>query len=789
MTDSRGVILPTFSGKNDDFQVWWTKFRAFATAKGVIDVLLGTENDMPVSERAILDDAKPAEKLMIKARERNSLAMAYLLSAFTQEADISLAYEAMEDPDWPGGLAFEVVTKLLQVYQPKDKVTTVELYEKLLKVTMKKKEDPKALFEQVAKIQNWYNSGSKKKVDIDQLIAVVMKAAPREYASVLNAEQRTQGEDLKLSHIRIAMNQYFRSVYGSEKTGSEKDELTLAAKTGNKGNNKKFAKSCNNCGKKYHMAKDCREDPKNADKRPAWYKKADEVAAAANTKNASNELQLTNISWGAYAEAFEEDDDDFENEIALFEQEKATRSSHNEASVAPITETKTETLLKAAVANRNRNTSLLYDPEIFVLDTGATTHSTGNSKGLINIKKTDGFTTTVGNGQKVSTTAVAELPFKMTNGSTGTINRVHLIPGAPFNLISGTKLLGMGFQISGNQDQIVYSKDEHNLKFDIRIDTPEGFLLAIRLTRTGNEVGGVANTTKTVSIMQAHTELGHMDETVTRKAATELGWTITRGTMKKCESCARGKAKQKKVHSKNVPNVKHEEVHGRVYLDQSRIVKSTKDKSIQPIRPYWTLMVDENTAMKTTIFTESKAKMYEPVCLKMKAWKEKGKEVKIIRMDNGGENKGLVKVLNSAKWQMYPDIEYTARDTPQHNHLVEVGFATLYGRSRALIIAANVPNNKKHIVGQKAIETVTKLDGLIPITIKGITKLRVDHAEDYFPLYAHHLRTWGEAGTVKIKTTTTPKLGERALLACSWDIRMITQVIATKCSTWRLVAS
>jgi hypothetical protein len=303
MSDLKSVALPTFSGKNDDFQVWWTKFRAFTTAKGVIQPLLGRESDLPPTEQAELDESVASEKRQMKARERNSLAMAYLLSAFTQEADISLAYEAMEDEDWPGGLAYKVVEKLMEVYQPKDKVTTVELYDKLLKVKMQKKEDPKVLFEQVAKIQNWYNSGSKKKVDKEQLIAVVMKAAPREYASVLNAEQRTQGEGLELSHIRVAMNQFYRSVYGSDNNDGTKDEMTLAAKTGGRGEKKRFNGKCNNCGKKFHKAKDCWEDPKNADKRPNWYKKADEVNAASKSEEsgkASQELQLTSIGWGAY---------------------------------------------------------------------------------------------------------------------------------------------------------------------------------------------------------------------------------------------------------------------------------------------------------------------------------------------------------------------------------------------------------------------------------------------------------------------------------------------------------
>ena len=70
---------------------------------------------------------------------------------------------------------------------------------KLLEVKMKPKEDPKTLFEQVAAISNWYNS-SAKKVAKEQIIAVVLKAAPKEYASVLTSEQEKRGSTLQLSH-------------------------------------------------------------------------------------------------------------------------------------------------------------------------------------------------------------------------------------------------------------------------------------------------------------------------------------------------------------------------------------------------------------------------------------------------------------------------------------------------------------------------------------------------------------------------------------------------------------
>jgi len=218
-------------------------------------------------------------------------------------------------------------------------------------------------------------------------------------------------------------------------------------------------------------------------------------------------------------------------------------------------------------------------------------------------------------------------------------------------------------------------------------------LLAARLNRTATEVGGVTEMTrvqpiKTSSINKAHQVLGHMSEEATHLTAKALGWHITMGKMMVCECCAIGKAKQKRVKI-DKPKEKRNEANGRIYLDLSRIVSPMSEN--QPRRPNWCMIVDEKTGYKTSTFHEKKGGMVELVCKQIQKWKNIDKEVKIIRMDGSGENRKLVKRLNCDVWKLYPKIEYTARDTPQHNLLVEVGFATVYGRGRAMMIEANIP--------------------------------------------------------------------------------------------------
>ena len=63
--------------------------------------------------------------------------------------------------------------------------------------------------------------------------------------------------------------------------------------------------------------------------------------------------------------------------------------------------------------------------------------------------------------------------------------------------------------------------------------------------------------------------------------------------------------------------------------------------------------------------------------------------------------------------------------------------------------AANVPMKERFRLFPKAANTVTKLDWLQGVRINDVTKTRVEWYGKAVPKFAKHLRTWGEAGTVK----------------------------------------
>jgi hypothetical protein len=79
------------------------------------------------------------------------------------------------------------------------------------------------------------------------------------------------------------------------------------------------------------------------------------------------------------------------------------------------------------------------------------------------------------------------------------------------------------------------------------------------------------------------------------------------------------------------------------------------------------------------------------------------------------------------------------------------------------MVAANVPVGIRYKLFPKAFEYTTDTNGLQATTINGLTLTRYKHFCGKNPKFAQYLRTWSEAGTVKTKTKTTPKIADRGV--------------------------
>jgi hypothetical protein len=228
-----------------------------------------------------------------------------------------------------------------------------------------------------------------------------------------------------------------------------------------------------------------------------------------------------------------------------------------------------------------------------------------------------------------------------------------------------------------------------------------------------------------------------------------------------CTACTIGKAKQKAISFTDSDDVKEMDTKTRIYLDLSSIKKPKDIKQIH--NRHCRILVDEKTQMKFVDFFETKNGMVEPTCEKFKLWEQHGHKVEVVRMDNGGENIKLESRAKSKDWQLGIVFEKTARDTPQQNSLAEIGLTVIANKARALMTQANIPRRIKYKIFREAYKTAAILDGYVVIKRLGIEDTRYVHWCGANPNFTTHLRTWGEAGTVKVKTKTTPKIEDRGV--------------------------
>jgi hypothetical protein len=79
------------------------------------------------------------------------------------------------------------------------------------------------------------------------------------------------------------------------------------------------------------------------------------------------------------------------------------------------------------------------------------------------------------------------------------------------------------------------------------------------------------------------------------------------------------------------------------------------------------------------------------------------------------------------------------------------------------MVRPNIPMNKRYLLFREAFKTATYLDSLVVTKVGTKKATRHDNFYGKNPKWMTFLITWGEAGTVKVKTKTTPKLADRGI--------------------------
>ena len=114
--------------------------------------------------------------------------------------------------------------------------------------------------------------------------------------------------------------------------------------------------------------------------------------------------------------------------------------------------------------------------------------------------------------------------------------------------------------------------------------------------------------------------------------------------------------------------------------------------------------------MKWSFFLSTKDKQVEVLTTFVKNILNKFK-IERWKFDNAGENVATQKAFEEHGFGI--KVEYTARETPQQNGMVERAFATLYGRICALNIHAGFEKEKQEKLWPECAATGTKLDNIL----------------------------------------------------------------------------
>jgi hypothetical protein len=179
--------------------------------------------------------------------------------------------------------------------------------------------------------------------------------------------------------------------------------------------------------------------------------------------------------------------------------------------------------------------SIEGDEEIWIGDSGATSHLTFSNHGLINARKARlGESMIMGNGSNTPAVTVGDIIGTISDANGAERGRLMLSevthsPQAKFNLMTIPALMKKGWVLSGTKKALILEKNKKKVVFDIVINTPKGMLFCMRIKRNISEIGAVKVDTitkipmKTESISKLHAKMGHINEEACRHTAKYLG--------------------------------------------------------------------------------------------------------------------------------------------------------------------------------------------------------------------------------------------------------------------------
>ena len=438
MTEDRvqTIRILKFSGKEEDWNRWSKTFVATAGIKGYRRALVADK-----------DEELPTEEMNLQAYND-------LLLSCQDDITFGIVDEATSERFKEGDA--RVAWKNLKVkFEPNTGAAKVQLKMEFQQTILEEDEDP----------DDWINKlqlicrrltvlGAA--VSKDDLMLHILNHLPTTYETTAEIceDDLTKGT-LTLEILRERLRTKYRRMKMNDTVKT--DSVALYTK--------QFKGMCKVCGKIGHKGADCFTLEKNKDKKAAYMKR---MSKKKNDKKGKKD----------------------KSNIKCYNCEKMGHYSNK----CPKKQVKSEDAGLAAVESEvaliaNKKLKDYKDTDIWIGDTGATSHMTHDLRGLFDVRENES-NIQIGDGNEMKTTAVGKYrgTIVQEDGSKLTVilEDVSYVPGLVCNLFSITAAMNKGWKLLNEGKILKMTKDGKNVRFDQVIDKNRGHLCGVKIMRRNN---------------------------------------------------------------------------------------------------------------------------------------------------------------------------------------------------------------------------------------------------------------------------------------------------------------
>jgi hypothetical protein len=450
-----------FSGKDSDYRMWSRQFLARAVKKGYKKILEGTEQ-VPAEDEDIPDDTD-ANKKKLLARQMNEEAYSDLLLSMKTEAAFNLVDEATT-ADLPNGSAKVAWDNLNKRYLPKDTATRAMLKEefendKLTDVT----KDPGEWIAHLETIKSRLKNAGTTISDEDFLIKI-LSSLPEEYTTVADLLHKDLSDNkLDLAHLKAELDAKYKR-FMKMRPAQPTEQALVAHNT-----KRQFKGRCHTCGRYGHKSAECKERKNNTDE-------SNKQGGSTNSTTDTFKGYCNYCGNKGHKEVV----------CRIKARAEANRGKRNE-NVSSSKSERGEVALTAYALHATEESSKGQQTQLWLADTGASAHMIGNPDGMYNLRDSDPEDrVTFGNKKSIQVAKVGSWKGTVVqdDGTTCpvTLEEVKLVPGISSNLLSLTRAIDKGFDLTSTKDKLLkIQKGNMMITFDQRINTAEGYLLGVNI--------------------------------------------------------------------------------------------------------------------------------------------------------------------------------------------------------------------------------------------------------------------------------------------------------------------